>query len=357
MDKNKVIYNEVSEMYDLLNGLSNSPSIIRFPEELQDLLNNVAKSISRFKHDYDKLDDAAYVRSIRKIYELSNKLGGQILDRWPDDDRLELFVNRFSLSSERILDLLNNYYSTIGHIESSDAVKIELSKSYKEIDVLKKMHMEREEYIRDKFNEYEVRIEKLNSSSVDLEETLKVQVQKAFDLYESSHAELIEKKRQVDDLLGVISERVISGNFEESAKIEEKQADWLRYAALTVMGIVVVIVAINYWSINDGEFDWRALLFRMAFITVLTIPAGYMARESGKHREKQYAYQQTSLDLKSIDPYIAPLPDAHKHKIKSEMASRLFVAREKGEQSNDSLPVNAHDLLAEIIKKIDFKDK
>lgn len=88
---------------------------------------------------------------------------------------------------------------------------------------------------------------------------------------------------------------------------------------------------------------------------MLSIPAAYLARESAKHREKQYAHQQTSLDLKAIAPYIASLPQEEQHKIKIEIAGRIFAAKDFNKVDTDSYPININEIIMEIIKKLDIK--
>lgn len=116
---------------------------------------------------------------------------------------------------------------------------------------------------------------------------------------------------------------------------------------------IVVVVGYSFLETTSADFQWQKSLFRIVLAMLLSVPAAYLARESAKHREQQYRHLQTSLDLKTISPYIASLPDEEQHKIKSEVASRLFAARDFSKVSSDPYPINMHEIIMELLKKVD----
>lgn len=165
------------------------------------------------------------------------------------------------------------------------------------------------------------------------------------------------KKSQIDELLGHASNKVISGDYDSTAIIEKEEADKLRRASLSVMVVILVVVCVALWDLTTSGFSWQASLYKLVLITTLSLPAAYLAKESEKHRQKQYSHQQTSLDLKAISPYIATLPEAEQHRIKAEVANRLFAA--KGNIGTDSSisPLNIQELIVQLVKKIKSEDK
>ena len=67
---------------------------------------------------------------------------------------------------------------------------------------------------------------------------------------------------------------------------------------------------------------------------------------------------QTSLDLKAINPYIASLPEEEQHKIKSEIAQRIFAPKDFQSISNESYPINSQEVIMALISKFgNDKDK
>lgn len=123
------------------------------------------------------------------------------------------------------------------------------------------------------------------------------------------------------------------------------------------MALIVLVVGYSFWETTNSDFNWQNSIFRIVLAFMLSAPAAYLARESAKHREQQYAHQQTSLDLKAIEPYIASLPEDEQHKIKIEIAGRLFGAKDLSKVSVDPYPANTHEIAMEIIKKLDLNKR
>ena len=123
------------------------------------------------------------------------------------------------------------------------------------------------------------------------------------------------------------------------------------------MGVVVIVVASSLWASLAQEFDWKASVFRMILAVLLSVPSAYLARESAKHRELHNKHLQTSLELRAINPYLASLPVDEQHRIKAEVAGRIFGSKELDIRGVDSYPLNMQEIIMEIIKKIEIKGK
>jgi hypothetical protein len=211
------------------------------------------------------------------------------------------------------------------------------------------------ERILKKITEAEVRIDKVGIEAKDFEKTLDSELKKAIALFDAAQKDIESKKGQIDKILGHVSGRTIAGDFEKSAVEERSMADYLRYASLGCMTLIVSIVAYSFWETTTDKFNWESSIFRIILAFMLSIPAAYLAKESSKHRDQQYSHLQTSLDLKTISPYIASLPEEEQHKIKIEVASRLFSPKKNLQTNSDSYPINVHEIVMEILKKLDFK--
>lgn len=117
------------------------------------------------------------------------------------------------------------------------------------------------------------------------------------------------------------------------------------------MTVIAIIIGQSLLSTGDPDFNLKTAILRLVFSAALSIPAAYLSRESTRHRNKQYEFQQMSLELQAITPYIASLPDEEQHKLKAEMATRLFGS--KGQINNsESYPINIQEILTKIIEKI-----
>lgn len=172
--------------------------------------------------------------------------------------------------------------------------------------------------------------------------------------YDQALADLQSKNEQINSILGHASGRVIAGDYEKSASAEKNSADGLRWGSLVCMALIVVVLGYSFWETVSADFQWQKSLFRVALAFLLSAPAAYLARESSKHRMQQYQHHQTSLDLKAIAPYLASLPDDLQHRIKSEVASKLFAGRDLSHLGSDSYPLNTHEILMELVKKLEF---
>ncbi|WKD50995.1 hypothetical protein [Microbulbifer spongiae] len=199
------------------------------------------------------------------------------------------------------------------------------------------------------------RLEEIASQLDTIESAIKSRLEAVDALYSSAQQELNNKQKSVDDLLGTISASVIAGDYDSSAASEKKMADWLRIGSLACMVIIAVIIGFSLYETTTEAFKWENSLFRLVFTVLLSVPAAYLARESTKHRQQQYTHLQTSLDLKAITPYLASLPIEEQHRLKSEIANRLFAPRDYASSTADSYPVNAQELLIKLLDKIELK--
>lgn len=201
------------------------------------------------------------------------------------------------------------------------------------------------------------RINDLEVALGGLQENVAREVKAANDLYEAAKIELKEQRSEVARLIGVVTGEAVAGSFEESAKGERQLADIMRWASIGCMAVAILFIAASLWSSLAREFDWQASIFRGLMAFLLTVPSAYLARESAKHRNLHNKHLQTSLELRAINPYLASLPIEEQHRIKSDVAARLFGGGEAGGGGVDSYPINAQEIIMEILKKVDFKGK
>ncbi|AZL67971.1 hypothetical protein [Pseudomonas oryziphila] len=194
---------------------------------------------------------------------------------------------------------------------------------------------------------------KLETEIQELELRAQDSINQVHKLYNSTMIELDERKTQVNELIGVISNTSIIGSYEKDARSEKRSANFFRWGSIACMGIVVVMLAELITTSLDGSIHLDDVLARLAISLALSVPAAYLARESAKHREQQYRLRQTSLDLAAISPFLASLPLEEQHKIKTEMALKIFATQEFSRTSENSFPINTHELLLELIKRLE----
>ncbi|WP_323752985.1 hypothetical protein [Marinobacter sp.] len=327
------------------------------PKSIRDGLTAFDNSVKTYAQATES-DDIEKIAQAAKMVAVYGQSIGQAIPKFKEADNQLISLGN---------DLLNQAGSFRSLVEDSPLEYKPLENNENHVDinsfqsikkklkVLAEDHEKHDQRVKKLLNENEVRLENINISSNKLEAEIKAEIDKVASLYKNALDEIESKKEQIDEILGHVSGRAIAGDFENSAGEEKSMANWLRYASLACMFLIVGVVGYSFWETTSSDFNWKNSIFRIVLAFMLSIPAAYLARESAKHREQQYAHQQTSLDLKAISPYIASLPEGEQHKIKIEIASRLFAAKDFSKVGADPYPVNTHEIMMEIIKKLDFK--
>lgn len=183
----------------------------------------------------------------------------------------------------------------------------------------------------------------------DISTTYKTQTDKLNKLIRETE----EKHESINELLESAAGRVIASDYQKSAVLEKETADKLRRYSLFFMCIAALVLILTVFESAGNAFSMESSIFRLFTAALLSIPAAYLARESARHREQQYMHHQTSLDLITITPYISTLPEDVQHDIKADIAKRLFAYRQTPSTEAYSMPINANEMVMELIKKIE----
>lgn len=141
-----------------------------------------------------------------------------------------------------------------------------------------------------------------------------------------------------------------------SSNDEKNQANLFRWISLGVMTVVTAVVLVSLILLTIGKLEWPEALVRLGLSLVLTIPAGYTARESAKHRALSVDLRKISLDFAALAPYLETVSEPEKTQLKSEIAKRFFFTDAKNDSSS-SMPIDpqqlamrAMDIAADAVK-------
>lgn len=255
-----------------------------------------------------------------------------------------------------ISEVFESANSTQGAESKSTDIKTarsEIKKLSNQIDILKESNEISDSIFKKLIQENELKLAGVSKQAESLQQKIEKKLEEVGLLYEKTKGELEKRELEITTLLGTLSGHAIAGSYEKGVADEKNAANWLRIGSIFCMGVILVIVAVTLWESTQGEFNLRAALFRAGLAFLISIPSAYLARESTKHRTQQYSYHQKSLDLKAISPFIASLPQDQQDKIKFELSSKIFANSDKN--NNDTFPINSHEIMMEIIKKLDFK--
>jgi hypothetical protein len=168
--------------------------------------------------------------------------------------------------------------------------------------------------------------------------------------------ELGEQKDQAAQIVQVVGNIGVTGNYQQIAESEKKQANlwrWLTVANFAIGISVAVATFCRYWNEPVTGVNAASIAVRLLYAIAITAPAWYTARESARHRTNSDRAKQTELELASIGPFIELMPDDKKNAIREELTKRYFgreVAEHKVEQ-----PIafaDFRDLIIEGIKAV-----
>lgn len=164
--------------------------------------------------------------------------------------------------------------------------------------------------------------------------------------------ELEEKKVEASNLLQIIGNIGITGNYKNIANNEKKAADNWRRIALGLMIVMVLIIGFTIFISATNGFDWKLALFRVGAAFVLAIPAAYAAKESAKHRSLENYNRRSELELASLDPYLEKLPKETRDKVKEELTKKFFGLNSTEQKAEEPVSNKAiFDLLKTAIDK------
>lgn len=171
--------------------------------------------------------------------------------------------------------------------------------------------------------------------------------------YDDAFAYIKKKSEEAAEIVGVMSGQSIAGNFAKNSAVECKAANRLRAGSIVALIVISFVIGLTLFQSARGEIDWRDVLTRLAMASVLTLPAGYLARESSKHRQQQYRYEQTSLELHTITPLLDSLPVDQQQKIKADIAQQLVDIKRDRPEIQDADFMGSSAIILELIQKLE----
>jgi len=237
--------------------------------------------------------------------------------------------------------------------EALSEVEKKLLEMSNDLKLIQKKYKEEQKELLEK---YENKISKTEKTVNDIETKAIEKLKNVDKIYNEKLKLIKEKEKEINDLLGIVSENTISGNFEDSAEEEKKLANGLRYTALSGMLIITTIVGYSFFD-SIHSFSWEESIFRFVLVIFLSIPTTYLARESAKHRKQQYKHLQMSLELKATTPYWNSLPKEDQDKLKVELSKKIFAQNNDSAKEIDSFPLNTQELISQLINKIPSVNK
>lgn len=138
---------------------------------------------------------------------------------------------------------------------------------------------------------------------------------------------LENSRTEAANLVQIVGNIAITGNYQKIAETETARADiWRR---ITV-GIFIVAIAIatatfvRFWSEPITAEVALSIVVRLMYALAITAPAFYTARESARHRTNADRARQTELELAALGPFLEKLPEAKQIEIREALTKSYF---------------------------------
>lgn len=162
--------------------------------------------------------------------------------------------------------------------------------------------------------------------------------------------DLEAKLEEAKKIVGVVSDKAVTGNYQKVANSHKATADVFRGIAIILMIGLSGILIYTIWDISGDTFDWTKSLIRILAAAALSYPATYAARESSKHRKLEVLNRKAELELTAINPFIELLPEPKKQAIKEKLVEKYFG--NSGHLLNDLDDKKEEDVSVSSIERI-----
>lgn len=167
---------------------------------------------------------------------------------------------------------------------------------------------------------------------------------------------LTQLRDDASNIVQVVGNIGVTGNYKQIAEKEAKQANFWRWATVVFfacgVGIAIATFFKFYHSTIDASNVWT-IAIRLLYAIAITAPAWYTARESARHRSNADRAKQTELELASIGPFIELMPDDKKIEIREKLAQTYFGKDFTPHLVKNPVDINQiKDLIVELAKAI-----
>lgn len=139
--------------------------------------------------------------------------------------------------------------------------------------------------------------------------------------------DLEKSKTDAANIVGVVGNIGVTGNYQQIANEENKAAGLWRWITLGFFGGGILLAACTFyefWKEPVNATSVWAIAIRLLYAIALAAPAWYTATESARHRTNSDRARQTELELASLGPFIELLDKDKKDAIRAELTKQYF---------------------------------
>jgi hypothetical protein len=170
---------------------------------------------------------------------------------------------------------------------------------------------------------FQTRMEEFKERAAEQEKALQVGA-------EAVIAEMEDHRKKAQNLVHVIGNTGMAGGYQKVANNARRRANvWQVIAIVGLVGLVCFAV-LAFRATLDKDFLWGNFGARAFVAVTFGILAAYAARQAERQEEVETKSRRYELELASIDPFLVGLPEETQHKVKVNLAERLFGQADSG---------------------------
>ncbi|TRO64512.1 hypothetical protein [Christiangramia sabulilitoris] len=306
-----------------LNSAINKIKLLPIPVSKTDF--NFSKKVASFENTAKKK-----YASLEKEYENTNKKLTDVKTNLSEKNKqIESLSKQLIDKENEIKNLTSNIQTNFKNIQANQVQSLkEDRKKYKE-------EVEKEKV------SYRKQIE-------DLKENIDIDTSKLVQKLET-------KLKEAEQLVNVIGNVGVTGNYQIIANQHKKTANIWRGLAIAFMTIFSVLLVWTIIDLSADGYNWTKSVIRLLAAAALSYPATYAAKESTKHRNLETLNRNAELELASINPFIEILPDQKKHTIKEKLVEKYFGNNSNGLKENkkeEELSFTSFEKIIDAISKL-----
>jgi hypothetical protein len=136
--------------------------------------------------------------------------------------------------------------------------------------------------------------------------------------------QLEDFREKAENLLHVIGSTGMAGEYQKVADSARLATFRWQVIATFSMLVLVAFAAWTFFDTQGGDIQWGAVVGRAFVVVTAGVLAAYAVRQSDRYSEIEIANRRYQLELSSIDPYLANLPEQDQQKVKLQLAEKLF---------------------------------
>lgn len=174
--------------------------------------------------------------------------------------------------------------------------------------------------------------EHLEKERLDFDESLReaIEISRAtLSDQQAAGEELLAKLHRLEEqakaLVEATADASTTTDFGRYSDQQRRTADWLRLAAIACFLSAFVFGAATLFLLDFEQSNNAEIIIKGSISVALIAAAGYLIKESARHRENEFESKATQLKILSLGPYVANMPDSQQEYMRLQMARYIFL--------------------------------